>query len=157
MKYEPSNLNEKEHILDLNCIITSKEDVHIILACVKNAIKVYEDDSENDLLEMDERDLEICKEFINSFKNIYKNTEEFIIEDNDEILNLKIDLNEIEALQNAFELYCIDIDTDKNIIDIGHIKTLELYDKIKKIYYEILNKTNPKYIEMLNNLKNTPL
>ncbi len=155
MKYERTNLSEKEYLLDLNYIITSKEDAHIIIDCVKNAIKVYEDDSENELLCMDESDLEICEEFIISFKNIYKNTERFLIKDNDEILNLKISLNEIESLQSAFDLYCIDM--DKNIIDTNNIKVLQLYDKINKIYYGILNKTNPKYIEMLNNFKNTPL
>lgn len=155
MKYELTTLNEKEHLLNLNYIITSKEDAYIILNCVRDAIKVYEDDSENNLFEMDESDLEICKDFINSFKNIYKNVEKFIIKDTDECLNLKINFNEIDALQNAFELYYID--TDKEITDKNHIKALELYDKIKKINYEIINKTNPKYMEMLSNFENTSL
>jgi hypothetical protein len=155
VKYEPINLNEKEQILDLNYIMISKEDAEIILDCVKNAIKVYEDDSENDLLCMDESDLEICKEFINSFKIIYKNIEKFIVKNNEGSLNFKINPNEIEALQNAFELYCIDM--DKEVTDKGYIKALELYDKIKKINCEILNKTNPKYIKMLNNFENTSL
>jgi hypothetical protein len=155
VKYEPINLNEKEQILDLNYIMISKEDAEIILDCVKNAIKVYEDDSENDLLCMDESDLEICKEFINSFKSIYKNIEKFIVKNNEGSLNFKINPNEIEALQNAFELYCIDM--DKEVTDKGYIKALELYDKIKKINCEILNKTNPKYIKMLNNFENTSL
>ena len=155
MKYESTNLNEKKYMLYLNYIIASKEDAHLVLSCVKNAIKVYEDDSENELLCMDKSDFEICEEFISSFKSICKNIEKFIIKDNDEILNLKITLNEIEALQNAFDLYCIDM--DKNIVDTNNIKALQLYDKIKNIYYKLLNKTNPKYIEMLNNFKNTPL
>lgn len=155
MKYELTNLNEKVHMVNLDYIIISKEDAHIILNCVKNAIKIYEDDSENDLLGMDASDLEICKEFINCFKSIYKNVEKFIIKDNTKSLNLKINSNELEALQSAFELYCVDM--DKEVPDKNHIKALNLYDKIKKINWEILNKTNPKYIEMLNKFEDTSL
>lgn len=155
MKCKPTNLNEKEYVLNLNYIITSKEDARIILNCVKDALKVYEDDSENDLLGIDESDLEICKEFINCFKSIYKNTEKYLNENSNEVPALKINSNEIEALQNAFELYCIDM--DKEVINKNHTKALDLYDKIKKINCDILNKTNPKYIEMFNNFENTSL
>jgi hypothetical protein len=155
VKHEPTNLNENEHILNFNYIMLSKQDAHTILNCVKNAIKIYEDDSENDLLGMDESDLEIGKEFINCFKSIYKNVKKFINKNNEESFNLKINSNEVESLQTAFELYCIDM--DKEIINKNHINSLELYDKIKKINYEILNITNPKYIEMLNNFENTSL